>query len=526
MPASSGLGMAEFSDIEPRTRNAWFRLAPWLVLAGSLVTTYFSYRHTADDISADLENEFDFQVEEITRQITGRIQNYQQVLLGVRGLFAVSHETAREEFKTYVNTLRLKENYPGIQGVGFAQIVPPGGLERHIEDVRREGFPGYTVRPPGVRDVVTSIVYLEPFDARNRRAFGYDMYSEPTRNAAMQRSRDIDMAVASGKVLLLQEFTHDTRAQAGFLLYLPAFRKGSMTRSLEERRANIFGWVYAPFRMDDLMAGLLGKSAGELRLEIFDGREIATAASMHDSHWNKQSPAEYVASFQTVKHFEIAGHPWTLRISSTPEFDVALNQNQVHVVVATGLTASLLLSSIMWLLVTGQARAYAMAQAMTVQLSEKEKLLQLAFDNFPGALTYVDENLNLVFCSSSFGKIYNLPPHLLESGRPYVDILTHLAKAGMYGDEGVESLVAERMISLRVPSELVFEDRPPDGKIYEIRRRRAGDGTVTSITDVTDSRLNAAQVAEKKRELETVLRFMSDGILLLDENRRVSLLNV
>ena len=93
------------------------------------MTTYFSYRHTADDISADLENEFDFQVEEITRQITGRIQNYQQVLLGVRGLFAVSHETAREEFKTYVNTLRLKENYPGIQGVGFAQIVPPGGLD-------------------------------------------------------------------------------------------------------------------------------------------------------------------------------------------------------------------------------------------------------------------------------------------------------------------------------------------------------------------------------------------------------------
>ena len=518
--------MIETTSIEPSPRNTGFRMAPWLILVASLTATYFSYRYTADDVHADLGAEFQFQTEEITRRITARIQNYQQVLLGVRGLMVASHEVDRDEFRTYVDNLRLEENYPGIQGVGFARIIPPGELENHIASVRREGFSTYTVHPPGPRDLITSIVFLEPFDQRNRRAFGYDMYSERMRNAAMQKARDTDMAVASGKVVLLQEFKHDTEAQAGFLIYLPAFRKGSIARNMAERRANIIGWVYAPFRMNDLMLGLLGSGVGDLRLEIFDEDQTSVAASMYDSHRKELPPNDRVPLFRKTQHIEIAGHPWTVRISSTPEFEAGLDADRVRAVLTTGVAASLLVSWVVWLLVTGRSRAYALAQEMTVQLTEKEKLLRLALDNFPGALTYVDKKLNIVFCSGSFAKIYDLPPEMVEPGRSYVEVLKYLAKSGFYGDEDPDSLVAERIVSLRSPSELTFEDRPADGQIYEIRRRRAGDGTVTSITDVTENRLSAVQVAEKKRELETVLRFMSDGILLLDGDARVALKNV
>lgn len=517
--------MAETTFIEPSTRNMGFRMAPWLMLVAGLAATWFSYNQTSDNARADLENEFEFHAEEITRRITARIRSYQQVLLGVRGLMVSSHEVDRDEFRTYVENLRLEENYPGVQGIGFARIVPPDELESHIASVRREGFSTYTVHPPGPRDLMTSIVFLEPFDQRNRRAFGYDMYSERMRNAAMQKARDTDMAVASGKVVLLQEFQHDIAAQSGFLIYLPAFRKGSVARTAEERRVNITGWVYAPFRMNDLMLGLLGGSVANLRLEIFDGNETSIAASMYDSHRKELPPKNHTPLFQKTQHIEIAGHSWTTRISSTPRFEENLDVRQVRTVLATGVVASLLMAWILWLLVTGRSRAYAMAQEMTAQASEKEKLLRLALDNFPGALTYVDKKLNLVFCSGSFAKIYDLPPEMVQPGRSYVDILKRLAESGFYGNEDPQSLVAERIVSLRFPSELTFEDRPAGGHIYELRRRRAGDGTVTSVTDVTENRLNAAQVAEKKLELETVLRFMSDGLLLLDDNARIALVN-
>ena len=73
-----------------------------------------------------------------------------------------------------------------------------------------------------MREVYTSILYLEPFSWRNQRAFGYDMYSEPVRRAAMAKARDQDRAVISGKVRLKQETEEDV--QAGLLMFLPVFR--------------------------------------------------------------------------------------------------------------------------------------------------------------------------------------------------------------------------------------------------------------------------------------------------------------
>ncbi len=40
---------------------------------------------------------------------------------------------------------------------------------------------------------------------RNLRAFGFDMYSEPVRRAAMEAARDTGAAALSGKVVLVQE---------------------------------------------------------------------------------------------------------------------------------------------------------------------------------------------------------------------------------------------------------------------------------------------------------------------------------
>ncbi len=59
-----------------------------------------------------------------------------------------------------------------------------------------------------------SIVYLEPFDWRNQRAFGYDMWSERVRNAAMSRARDEGRVAISKKVDPGTGTDHDV--QVGF----------------------------------------------------------------------------------------------------------------------------------------------------------------------------------------------------------------------------------------------------------------------------------------------------------------------
>lgn len=286
---------------------------PWLVLFVCLAATWSLWNITLDQSRAAYRDYFDFRVRQAVDLTEQRLRAHEQVLRGVRGLFSASKTVTRQEFRKYVAVLRLDEQYPGIFGVGYSQLVRPVDKDRHIAAIRKEtGYPDYLVWPEGKRDVYTSIIYLEPFSGRNLRAFGYDMYSEPVRRKAMDKARDTGMASLSGKVVLVQETEQDP--QAGFLIYLPVYRNDAPHGTLQERRDNLLGWVYSPFRMNDLARGMYGERAQELDIEIYDGETIAAAKLLYDSaadHGYREK------SLHRYLQVEMSDHIWTLSINST-----------------------------------------------------------------------------------------------------------------------------------------------------------------------------------------------------------------
>ena len=367
------------------------RFLPFLVLIVSLIVTHQLWQHEQQDAMQYLQAEFDARVSDAATSVEKRMATYEQVLRGAKGLFAASISVERDEFHEYVNALRLEENYPGIQGVGFALIVPPQQKQRHIDTIRKQGFPAYTIHPEGEREIYTSVIYLEPFDERNRRAFGYDMYSDlehprdgdsasGLRRAAMERARDSGKAaisgnaVISGKVRLLMEMETDQHMQAGFLMYLPIYKNGAPLGTLAERRANIIGWAYAPFRMDNLMKGIFAKQAAGLDIEIYDGDELSGRALMYGT---RRSGAGMPPLFRTVQPLEIAGHRWTVVIHSLHDFEVRLDRGMPQLVFNTGIGISLLLTLFVWLLVRDQRRTLQTAE----YLVESEAKLQEMFEN-------------------------------------------------------------------------------------------------------------------------------------------------
>lgn len=216
---------------------------------------------------------------EVAKSLSERRATYTKVLRCGLGLFAASNAVDRDEWKAYLEALELNTRYPGIQGVGYAEMIRPSDLPAYIDTVRADGFPEFSVRPEGARELYSSITYLEPFDARNRQAFGYDIYSEVTCRTAMDRARDTGDVAISGKVTLLQEITTDV--PAGFLIYLPFYGEGVSPEAIADRRALIKGFVYSPFRMGDLMKGVLGESLHDVDLRIYDGDGIEPGALMY-----------------------------------------------------------------------------------------------------------------------------------------------------------------------------------------------------------------------------------------------------
>jgi signal transduction histidine kinase len=303
--------------------------------------------------------------------ITQRMQTYINLLYAGRAFLEGSDEVTRQDWKAFVTALDIGQRFPGIQGIGYTVRIPPGGLLAHVAEVRRSGLPNYRVWPAGDRPEFTAILYLEPLDARNQAALGYDMFSEPIRQEAMTRARDTGKPAMSGKVRLVQEITEDK--QAGCLIYLPFYRDDVPTTTVEERRQALIGYVYAPFRADDLFTGLFGTSRHPLiDFEIYDGSPAADNL-LHDHNPAFRPQNTRSRTHQMSIPAVVAGRTWTIVYTATPQFTKEEDDGLVLIVFLAGTLVSLLLAGITWSLASSRSRALAMANDMTAELRQADQ---------------------------------------------------------------------------------------------------------------------------------------------------------
>jgi len=326
-----GGGMATDTDVANTHRHtALIATLLMTALVSGLIFYLWHLLQTRQQLR--LEDAFHNEIAEITTEIETHMGAYAQVFKGGRSFFMSSEYVSREEWHSYVTNLDLNKQYPGIQGVSYASLVAHDAIAAHEQQIRSEGFPDYHIWPTGKRDTYTGIVYLEPFDWRNQRAFGYDMFAEPTRHEAMARARDTGQPALSGKVLLVQET--DEAPQAGTLLYVPLYRKGVPLQNVQQRQQALLGWVYSPFRMDNLLQGMLGSRVQGLRLRIYDqtAQRPADSKTLLFDSLATQSPAGDKAPVLThdSDNLIVAGRPWLLDFDALPEFAQAIGMHALY----------------------------------------------------------------------------------------------------------------------------------------------------------------------------------------------------
>ncbi len=325
--------------------------------------------------------------EKVTEAIRKRLRDHEQILLGGAGLFDAVENVSREQWRTYVERLLLPDRYPGIQGVGFSQAIPQAERDAHVARMRAQGYPDYDIHPPGQRELYTSIVYLEPFLRRNLAAFGYDMYSEPTRRRAMQRAAQLGETSITGKVTLLQE-THG-KVQAGVLLYVPVYRPSAPLTTPEQRMQALRGFVYSPYRVEDLMRGILRAADLPLALHIYasPGEEPE-----HLLYASSEALEPGSARFSQLQQLELYGQTWTVRMDSRPEFDERFHSNEA-LVFGLGLGLSLLVFFLTSSLALRHSRAQALANEMTRHIRQSKHDLRLSEERLSLALKGSNDGL-------------------------------------------------------------------------------------------------------------------------------------
>lgn len=342
----------------------------WIVLATGLLLVMLVWVGLREERARSAEAQFELHTQEVVAAIGQRLRDHEQILLGGAGLFDANGEVTRTQWRDYVERLRLTDNYPGIQGVGFSQAIPRADLAAHIAAIRAEGFPNFTVRPAGDRSFYTSIIYLEPFVGRNLSAFGFDMFSEPTRRRAMQSAVESDSTSITGKVKLVQE-THGEE-QAGFLMYVPVFQRNLPLLTSAQRLQALRGFVYSPYRVGDLMQGILRGRDLVVDFTLHDGGAATAEALMYDSGTAHANELKKAPMHSAVRRIQIYGHTWTLTLRSRPSFEAQFASPLDWLVPGLGVGISLSLFALTLSLLRRREKAVAMAEDMMVRRAEFE----------------------------------------------------------------------------------------------------------------------------------------------------------
>ncbi|MEI6126028.1 MAG: CHASE domain-containing protein [Pseudomonadota bacterium] len=435
----------------------------WALLFAGLIVTAAAGMYIKKDVKADAQREFEAACDEITLTIDARIHAHAQILRSASALFDASREVTRQEWQAYTLRQQVEQQLPGIQGLGFSLLIPRDQLAQHLQEIRSQGFPDYRVRPEGERDFYTPIIYLEPFSGRNLRAFGYDMLTEPVRRKAMEQARDFDVAALSGKVILVQETDKDV--QAGTLMYVPVYRKDMPADTVEHRRAALYGWVYSPYRMNDLMEGIAKgrdlEAGRRIRLQIFDNEQLSSDALLYDSQAKKGEESVNASPLTLQKPITFNDHNWYLRFTRTDE---QLNYGRAYVVFSCGIIISLLLCGLLSSMQNTRVTAQGLADRLTVDLRESEEKYRIIFNNEIYAICIFSlETFKLLDVNDACSGLYGYRREEFLSGMTFKD----MTAGGEVSAAEIEQIM--RAGTIFIPH----------------RNHRKKDGTVFSVEIVT-----------------------------------------
>ncbi len=394
-----------------RERDAYsLRIGGWLTVSGMVLGSVLITISFASLVSTlftrDAQSNFVNDVERATQTIEERVKIYVSVLEGTRGLFAASTSVERDEFKAYVDALDIQKNYPGIQGVGYSIFVKPEQKERHTASIRAEGFPEYSIRPPGDRTLYSAIIYLEPFDERNKQAFGYDMFSETTRRSAMEQTRDSGRPKMSGRITLVQEIDEDV--QPGFLIYVPCYRNGAPASTVDERRNNIVGYTYSPFRSIDFFEGIFGTDGiTDIALRVTDGTGDGSEHTLFDDTTEKLKTKE-TPRFTDTRTVYVAGRPWLLTFTAVPTYgETPVSRFAMLGILLVGILVSTLITVVFYTLASSKQRAEAHVDDATKKLRVAKAKDEATLNalNESALVSITDSKGNIVFANEKFVEV-------------------------------------------------------------------------------------------------------------------------
>jgi signal transduction histidine kinase/CheY-like chemotaxis protein len=347
-----------------RPRLPLRRWVPYALLLLSCLLSVAVALYVAVSIQARARAAFLSNAEGTRQQIEGRVNSYLEVTRAAAALFASSNEKNPAEFRSFITHLALPERYPGLEGIGFSQRIARRDLNDVVRAINLDSPTQLTVSPRGPRPEYYPIVFLEPTAGGDRRAIGFDMWTDAVQRAAMENARDSGEPTLSDKVGATEPF--EVGVSGGFILYVPIYRSGATIRTVADRRRALVGFVFSSFHPVELFTDIVEEATPSVAFEVYDGADPQPTALLHRS-----ADDTTALQFQSAQLVHGAGREWLMIVRSLGGAVVAF-----PLAAQWTLVAGLLLSLMLFVMTRVQVRAWEASAHHQAVLEASEHALR------------------------------------------------------------------------------------------------------------------------------------------------------
>ncbi|MGC8743701.1 MAG: CHASE domain-containing protein [Verrucomicrobiia bacterium] len=509
-----------------------------LVAICTFLTSYITYR----GIKRDSEEEFKAIARDASENVSSELSHYLTMLQGISAFFLASEDVTPEEWTTYIDFIKRSQRYNGIRSIAFLPAVKSSDLNRFLETARKEVNPEYKIYPPGARSLYFPVYYLSSFTETDQ-FIGFDYYTVPERRAVIDEAIKNGEQRATGKLKFT--FPSGTNYSAGIAIYTPVFKGSGSKTNVQE---SVVGVLSCSILAEQFFPGLIQPfKENTFYVEIFDGKQFT------DDNLLFKTRPEGIANkplFEFIESGKIAGRTFSIRFTSTPDYEGAINRILPIRIAVVGTAIGIILALVVAFQIRARKEAQELAKELEVshskltkaneqlekEIQEKNELLkQIEFErhlfdelleNIPDAVYFKD--INSRFIKFSKNAVEKLGISQEEAvGKTDFDLFTEEHARAAFEDEQEiirtgkpiigkieKETWKDGKITYAITTKMPYRDK--DGKII---------GTFGISKDITEVKQIQDKLNEERERLALTLNSIGDGVISTDAEGRVVIMN-
>ncbi|MBL7545449.1 MAG: CHASE domain-containing protein [Bdellovibrionaceae bacterium] len=309
--------MPEATIEEFKRRSGFYSPKVIFPLCGVFVLLAWSISYYASQ--TENTTRFERAASSIVYAFKNRMTVYTNALVYTRNLMRLKPDLSHEEFQKFVREMKIKEEFPGIQNIGYVKRMNKHQVRKLLPTL-----------PEGKRkmildkDTYDMVIYIEQIVDSATSAIGFDLSTSKTRADAMTKAADLGIPVATDRVLRISD-PNASPSEYYFIVFVPHYKDHMPINTPAERRAALQGFVYGGFRAPYLFGTIAGDTRIRLNqfvIQVFDGAQ----ANPQNLIYSSGDHAHTDPKFYKEIDLNAAEHQWKIVLRALPEFAPAYSR--------------------------------------------------------------------------------------------------------------------------------------------------------------------------------------------------------